>query len=42
MLRIPDRPGLGIDIDLVACQRYLVPCEIRVRGKVLYETPSLV
>jgi L-alanine-DL-glutamate epimerase-like enolase superfamily enzyme len=42
MLRIPDRPGLGIDIDLMACQRYLVPCEIRVRGKVLYETPSLV
>jgi L-alanine-DL-glutamate epimerase-like enolase superfamily enzyme len=42
MIRIPDRPGLGIDIDVEACQRYLVPCEISVRGKVVYTTPELL
>lgn len=41
MIRIPERPGLGIDIDVVACQQYVVPCEITVRGKVLYTTPAL-
>jgi L-alanine-DL-glutamate epimerase-like enolase superfamily enzyme len=42
MIRIPDRPGLGIDIDVDACRRYLVPCEITVRGKVVYTTPGLL
>jgi hypothetical protein len=41
MVRIPDRPGLGIDIDIDACRRYLVPCEITVRGRVIYATPEL-
>lgn len=41
MVHIPDRPGLGIDIDIDACRRYLVPCEITVRGRVIYATPEL-
>ena len=41
MVRIPNRPGLGIDIDIDACRRYLVPCEITVRGRVIYATPEL-
>lgn len=40
-IHLPARPGLGIDIDIAACQQYLVPTEIRVRGKVLYQTPQL-
>lgn len=36
-----DRPGLGMTIDLDAAERYLVPTEIRVGGRTLYETPEL-
>ncbi len=38
---VPDRPGLGIEIDLDAVKKYLVDAEIKVGGKVLYKTPSL-
>ncbi len=41
MVRIPDGPGLGLDPDLDALARYLVPVEIRVAGKTLYSTPTL-
>ncbi|MBS0263547.1 MAG: mandelate racemase/muconate lactonizing enzyme family protein [Planctomycetes bacterium] len=37
----PDAPGLGIDPDLEAIRPYLVETEIRVKGKVLYQTPAL-
>lgn len=37
----PDRPGLGIEVDLGRLKPYLVDTEIRVRGKVLYRTPPL-
>jgi L-alanine-DL-glutamate epimerase-like enolase superfamily enzyme len=40
-IRVPDRPGLGIDLDRVAMKRYLVEAEIKVRGKYLYRTPAL-
>jgi len=38
---LPDRPGLGIDVDLAACRPYLVETEIRVRGQILYQTPVI-
>ncbi len=38
---VPDKPGLGIEIDLDAVKKYLVEAEIKVGGKVLYKTPSL-
>jgi L-alanine-DL-glutamate epimerase-like enolase superfamily enzyme len=37
----PAAPGLGIQIDRAAAARYLVDTEIKVKGKVLYRTPSL-
>lgn len=40
-ITLPERPGIGIDPDLDACARYLVPTEIRVGGKTLYSTPKL-
>ena len=40
-LRLPDAPGLGITVDTDAIRRYLVDAEIKVKGEVLYRTPSL-
>ncbi len=37
----PERPGLGMTIDIEAARRYLVPVEIRVGGELVYETPEL-
>jgi L-alanine-DL-glutamate epimerase-like enolase superfamily enzyme len=40
-IRLPDAPGLGIDMDHAAMKKYLVDAEIKVAGKVLYRTPAL-
>lgn len=40
-IRAPDAPGLGIAPDLTAIVPYLVETEIRIRGKVVYKTPTL-
>ena len=40
-IRVPEEPGLGIEMDLVAMKKYLVDAEIKVGGKVLYRTPAL-
>jgi L-alanine-DL-glutamate epimerase-like enolase superfamily enzyme len=40
-IHVPDRPGLGMTIDLDAARRYLVETEITVGGNVLYRTPDL-
>lgn len=40
-VRVPDRPGLGIELDRAAMKRYLVEAEIKVAGKHLYRTPAL-
>jgi L-alanine-DL-glutamate epimerase-like enolase superfamily enzyme len=39
---VPDGPGLGLEPNFAALQPYLVETEIKVKGKVLYRTPSLV
>ena len=36
---LPDAPGLGLRVNVEAANRYLIPTEIRVGGKTLYETP---
>ncbi len=36
----PDAPGLGMEIDAQAVQRYQLPVEIRVGGKTLYTAPD--
>jgi L-alanine-DL-glutamate epimerase-like enolase superfamily enzyme len=41
MIRLNDEPGLGVQVDVAALQKYLVPTEIRVRGKLIYQTPVL-
>ena len=40
-VQAPDAPGLGMEIDIAGIQPYLVETEIRVAGKVLYQTPQL-
>jgi len=40
-IHVPNAPGLGITINPVGLQPYLVDVEIRVQGKLLYQTPSL-
>ena len=40
-IRLPDAPGLGIDMDRAAMKKYLVDAEIQVAGKMLYRTPAL-
>lgn len=42
MIHIPDTPGLGISPNLAGIAPYVVPCEIRVRDRVLYRTPALM
>ncbi|ULQ52443.1 mandelate racemase/muconate lactonizing enzyme family protein [Flavihumibacter fluvii] len=39
-INLPDRPGLGITVDMAALKKYLVDVEIRVNGKNLYYTPE--
>jgi L-alanine-DL-glutamate epimerase-like enolase superfamily enzyme len=38
---LPDAPGHGMAPNLAALRKYVVDVEIRVRGKILYETPDL-
>jgi L-alanine-DL-glutamate epimerase-like enolase superfamily enzyme len=38
---LPEKPGLGIEIDMDAVKKYLIDVEIKVGGKTLYRTPSL-
>lgn len=40
-VRVPDKPGLGLEPNYAALQPYLVDVEIKVRGEVLYRTPVL-
>lgn len=40
-LTLPDQPGLGIEPDPGAIQKYLVETEIRVSGKWIYRTPDV-
>jgi len=40
-LQLPDTPGLGLEPDRAALQKYLVDTQISVNGKVLHQTPQL-
>ncbi|GAB3430123.1 mandelate racemase/muconate lactonizing enzyme family protein [Flindersiella endophytica] len=40
-LRLPDRPGLGLTPSPAAIAPYLLDVEIKVGGKLLYQTPIL-
>jgi hypothetical protein len=41
MIYAPDKPGMGVEINLVGIKKYLVDVEIKVAGKLLYYTPTL-
>jgi L-alanine-DL-glutamate epimerase-like enolase superfamily enzyme len=40
-IHTPEKPGLGITVDTVAMQKYVVAVEIKVKGKLIYQTPEL-
>ncbi len=41
MIRVPERPGLGVTPNLDVLARYLVDVEIRIGRQVVYRTPAL-
>ena len=41
MLAIPEAPGYGVTVDPAGVRPYLVDCEIKIGGRVLYRTPDL-
>ncbi len=41
MIKAPDSPGTGIEINIQAVKKYLVDVEINVEGESLYTTPNL-
>jgi L-alanine-DL-glutamate epimerase-like enolase superfamily enzyme len=41
-LALPDKPGLGLNVDTKSLKKYLVETEIRVKGELLYKTPCLL
>ncbi|MFO1149953.1 MAG: mandelate racemase/muconate lactonizing enzyme family protein [Alsobacter sp.] len=40
-IRVPETPGLGMDVNIAGLREYLVDAELRVAGKVIYKTPQL-
>jgi L-alanine-DL-glutamate epimerase-like enolase superfamily enzyme len=40
-IQLPEKPGLGMDIDLEVVAKYVVDTEIRVGGRLLYRTPQI-
>jgi L-alanine-DL-glutamate epimerase-like enolase superfamily enzyme len=41
LVRVPDAPGLGVEVDLETVRSFLKPVRIDVAGAVLHETPPL-
>ncbi|WP_022909481.1 mandelate racemase/muconate lactonizing enzyme family protein [Aestuariimicrobium kwangyangense] len=41
LVRAPEAPGLGLEVDVEALRPYLVDVDITVGGRVLYRTPAL-
>jgi L-alanine-DL-glutamate epimerase-like enolase superfamily enzyme len=41
MICAPDKPGMGVEINVSAIKKYLVDVEIKVAGKTLFTTPIL-
>lgn len=40
-ISVPDRPGLGIEVDTTAIAKYLVDVKIEVNGRRLFDSPRL-
>ncbi len=41
LVRLPERPGLGLGINLETVRRYLQPVELRVGRETVHVTPSI-
>lgn len=41
LLHLPERPGLGMAVNPEAIRKYLQQVDLRVNGRILYQTPSL-
>ena len=41
LIQMPEKPGLGMDINLKTVKKYLQRVEIRVNGREIYYTPSV-
>ena len=41
MISLPDRPGLGVEPDLSALQKYLVDVEIKAANKTIFKSVPL-
>ncbi|MBI4604588.1 MAG: mandelate racemase/muconate lactonizing enzyme family protein [Planctomycetes bacterium] len=41
LVRAPDAPGLGVEVDLEAVRRFVKPVRIEVAGRVVEETPRV-
>lgn len=41
LIHVPQRTGLGITIDTERLKKYIVDTEIKVNGKVIYQTPRV-
>ena len=41
LVHVPQSPGLGVEPNLDAVRRYLVPVDIKVAGRTLYSTPEV-
>lgn len=41
-IAVPDAPGLGVDVEISSLRKYIVDTEIRVAGKMIYQTPELI
>jgi L-alanine-DL-glutamate epimerase-like enolase superfamily enzyme len=41
MIHAPDKPGMGVEINVAGIKKYLVDVEIKVGGKTLFTTPTL-
>ena len=39
LVHLPESPGLGMEIDIENCKKYLQDVEIKFNGQVLYSTP---
>jgi L-alanine-DL-glutamate epimerase-like enolase superfamily enzyme len=39
LVHLPEKPGLGLEPNMEALRKYLVPVEINVAGKTLFRTP---
>ena len=41
LVRVPEAPGLGVEVNLDTVRKYLKPVRIEVDGKVLFESGSV-